>query len=857
MSNDSNTAFAAGVYQSHNNSALESIRKEYANEKYHDFNIVQEDSLARRAEYRAKLEHESRLAVEQSITQLTEQIADLKRNGEIEAAKSKEIEINDLRRTNHSDGFDTDHLTMNFAATLDEITESFGDATRDEMKTSIMRMSALMDSIEASNAVEKDFLLEQYRQTQEHMQSEFNKRANIAARATEKMAEMGEQYLDVKSLYSGFVDHNPIMMTLFNMGADFIRKQRHIKKTQREAIERDKKNQAHAEKINAEKQINAEIERMREDELYKQQQETLKAQRSSIEETNKSKKQTKASTSVKDDKTVNTSTDNETVITEVDGFDASEFFNGIPSDDDTGEGFSPADIFDGIQADEGFERDESQVIEFPVDEFSNTGDAELSPDIMQQMLDGVGSDENDALYTVETNYDPAPVIVNNTDPIIVKQGEETPEQKAQAMFVRQDAAEKQRNLDEHQNEQRLFDEKLYDKLVDIEDVLKRGNKFTKENGKAIKDSDGGLFGGMGGLVGLLGLDRVAGLFKGPITKALMLFAPAVAGISAVLSKVGLGGAADKLTDGFDSVVDKVSDKPDVDKKDKPSRKPTKTVKPKAGAKPGIFSRIATGAGSLLSGAGSLIGGAAKAGGGFLRSVGGMASNAVTAAKPMIEKAGGLAARGGAALLGTTTGALAASGAVGYGAGKLINDHVLSDDTKQGIGDFIGPKIDSVLSFFGNAEAERRMELKDRLESHNSKTLGLAAMTEKSYKEVPGEVSAMSKQDSKGNQLIVNAEKIDSEVNIDTKGIDDIEVPVSPSSMQSLQALEEGIYGVKEAEQKANQPIPVPITQSKPSRQTMVQSMPENTPAVSSRSARNDDSSIQRLTDRFVGMGMGG
>ncbi len=768
---DNKSAFAAAAYlASRQNKALENVRQQYANEKYHDFNTVKEDALARRQEFRAQREHESQVALEKAITQLSKEASKLEESGKIQEAKAKKTEISNMRRNGYSgDGFDMDEVTKNFANTLDEIIEDFGGATREEMKVSVKRMTALMDSIEVSNASEKDFLLEQYKQTQDAMQKEYNKRANIAARATEKMSELGEQYLDISSLYAGFVDHNPVMMALFRLGSDFIKRSRESKKAQREAIIRDKKNNLYAEKLNKENEIRLEIERSRDDEINAQRQETLKIERESAERIKKSSSKKKPVTEV------------------VDGFDASDFFSGIKSDD----------------PEPTFEREEyNPAFTFPKDEFSGTGDEPLTQDFMASLFGGVDEDGDPTGF--EREFEDK-ITLDDSSPIQVKQAEETPEQKAQALFIRQDAEETQRANAEYRAAKVQRDAEMMAKLTDIEDAILVGNKLTEQNGKAMDKLDGG-----DGLLEALGLGKIASLFKGPILKALMLFGPAVTAIGALLSKLGLGGIADKLTGGFDNITGKNTTVPDAggpDKKGKPS-------------KGGKFSRI-----------GSKVGG-------FIRSGG-----------SMLARGGSAVARGAIGLLGSTAGGVALAGAAGYGAGTLINDHLLSEDTKRGIGDFIGPKIDTILSAFGNEDATKRLEYLEQMKSGNGKTLGLSSTPDDSVK--PDTV--LEKQ-SNGSNLIISTDKIESNKVVNVKGSRDIEVPVQKKTAEKLAMMEEKIDQLKSAESKSNAPTVI-SPPSKPTQQKVVKSAPDNAPVQRGRSARNDDSSIQRLTDRFVGMGM--
>ncbi len=830
--NDNNQgAFAAAaILAQQNNRALENVRSQYANEKFHDFNIVKEDALQRRAEFRAQKEHDAQLALEESITTLAREAADLKKSGNLEASKAKQIEINNLRRQGvGDDAFDTDEVTRNFASTLDEVIEDFGQATRDEMKVSIQRMSALMDSIEVSNAHEKDFLLEQYKQTQEAMQKEYNKRANVAARAMEKASELSEQYLDISSLYAGFVDHNPVMMTLFRLGSDFIKRNRISKKAQRDALLRDKKNQAFAEKQNAENALRADIEKARDDQINAQREATMAIER---EAAKKNKKNA-------DDTQEQIEQAPADIAPEIEPAQEQAIERVVES--------APADTAPEVEPvqeqviERVVEESAPAAFDFPQDEFSGTGDEPLTQDFMASLFGDVDEDGDPTGFERVDNNDspielddstpvrveqvdsptqgapvdvqPGMIKVDDSTPIMVQQSEPSAEDKAQALFVRQDAEQRQRLDTEFQAEQIVRDEKMFTKLEDIEDAILAGNKITKENGKALDKIDGG-----GGLLEMLGLGKVGQLLKGPVLKALMMFSPIVAGLGALLSKLGLGGLAGKLTGGFDRVT---------------GRQPGTTgSRPGArtAGRPGLFSRVASGGKNLLSRGGSLL-----------------------------ARGGGLAMRGGAALLGTTAGALTASGAAGYGVGTLINDHVLSDEQKEGISDVIGPAIDNVLSFFGSDDAKRRLELHEQMKNgtlfNNPKPAAAPNASVPEELEAANDSDVFTKEDN-GNKLVIQTDSINSNKVVNTKTANSqIEVPVQKKHQEKLEMLEEKVTALADAEAKASSTaVTLPAQKPKPTTQKVVKSEAQSNMLQRDRSARNPDSSIQRITDRFVSMG---
>lgn len=125
---------------------------------------------------------------------------------------------------------------------------------------------------------------------------------------------------------------------------------------------------------------------------------------------------------------------------------------------------------------------------------------------------------------------------------------------------------------------------------------------------------------------------------------------------------------------------------------------------------GILSTIASGIFEVVKYA--IIATALQGGGSVFGKIAGVGRGIGSAAMGAVKGVGGMAASAGRMAAGAAmgpAGMLLGAGAVGYGAGTLINNQ-LSDDTKEGIGDFVGKSVDSVLSFFGDKEAQKRLEI---------------------------------------------------------------------------------------------------------------------------------------------------
>lgn len=745
---NSRSAMAAAsiMGQRSTESIIAGLERRYNTQRnIHTVGGTNDDRMAKKEAYVQEQRHQKELEYNKQIFDLTEKRLKAEKQGQADLVKSYEAQLKKTKMQGPGEiGFDTDAVSQNFSSTLEEIALNFSEQSRSEQKAQLKRLEELKKLIGDSNSSEKEFLVSQLDNINNLAQSEYNKRATMAARAVEKAAELSEQYMDISSLYSGFVDHNPVMMALWRIGGDFIRRWRIQKKAQREAISRDKVNAKQAEELNQRNVKMAEDEARRADEINASREEILDKERESIDAAKKVKK----------------------VETEPRAF---------VRDPETPTNFNPGG--------------------------DTSGDAALDNDFFSDLFGGVDEDGDSTGFSLGENE--SGITIDDSEPLMVQQ-EPTEEQKSENKFLRDSESRQNQINSENHAEAVQFQEKMFEKLVDIEQAILSGNKTAEENGKALDKIDGG-----GGLLEMLGLGKIAGFFKGPILKALMLFGPLVGGLGAVLGKIGLGGLADKLTGKYGSMVDGMGG----DSKSK--------GKPKS-SKGGRFSRMAKGAGRFAKGAGS-----------------------------MVARGGGMLMRGAGALLGGTAGALAGAGAAGYGVGTLINDYVLSDAQKEAISNVVGSGVDNTLSFFGNDDAKRRLELNSQMEAMNNKrTLGMEA-DKPTVKSNESNILPF-KREMSDSKLIIQTDKIESNTMVNNRSA--IQVPSSRNAEDRLRMLETKVVELNEVKQSnSNKQVLPPVPRK--TTQRVVKSSEGSTKIQNGVSARNNDSSIQRLTDRFVSYGV--
>ena len=800
---------AAAMGQRSTESIIEGLERRYNTQRnIHTVGGTNDDRLAKKEAYIQEQRHQKELEFNKQMLELTEKKLKAEKDGQKELMESYQSQIKNLRVQGPGEvGFDTDAISQNFSSTLEEIALNFSEQTRAEQKAELKRLEELKKLIADSNASEKEFLVSQLDNINNLAQSEYNKRATMAARATEKAAELAEQYMDVSSLYAGFVDHNPVMMALWRIGGDFIKRWRVQKKAQREAIARDQVNAQQAEELNERNQRMAEDEGRRADEINAAREDILSREREAVAARKAAAEAEKAAARP-------SPADNAAPVGD----------NEVPQPTQTVEPeVSPT-----------FTRDPDVPTNFnPLG-----GDEALDRDFFTDLFGGVDEDGDETGFTMEGGSSEPTIQIDDSEPVVVQpessedsaplvvRQEPSEEAKAEAKFIRDTEARKDQLAQENHAEAVEYQNKMFEKLIDIEDAILTGNKLTEDNGKALGKLDGG-----GGLLEMLGLGKIAGMFKGPILKALMMFGPIVGGLSALLGKIGLGGLGERLSGGYGRAVDRMGGGPDAQARGRPGRN--------GSSRGGRFSRMARGAGRGI--------------GTFARGAGGMAA-----------RGGGMLLRGGAALLGSTAGALAASGAAGYGVGTLINDHVLSDDQKEGIGNFVGKGVDNVLSFFGNDDAQRRLDINAQMEQmNNQSTLGLpkpktapkanATPTPKANIGTEPKDAVFEKTTS-GANLVVQTDKIESTNMVNNHNRQAIEVPASKQAEDRLHMLESKVVELEEVKRSGGDKPVLPVIPKK-TAQKVVKSGDTSTQVQRGGSARNSDSSIQRLTDRFVSYGV--
>lgn len=406
---------------------------------------------------------------------------------------------------------ESNEVTRLYVESLKDIVGEMHHMSRQELKSNQVRMQALMTSIKDASddeLPERQFLIEQYKQSADFMTKEYERRSGIASVAFNKIGELGEQYFDLQSIYAGLVDHNPVMMALFKITGDVIGSWRKKKKAQKEMVMEDQRRQSFAKKVEEDKEDDIRLEAERQEKIDEAQQEAIAAGAIGPDE-------------------------DELQVTNENEF-------AFPEDEYSGTGDAAMDV-------SGF---------FGGDSFTRDHDAEAEAERQEAMAFMRKRKGLDTEEPLEPDNAPiAQAIEDGVKDITAQQ--KTQHAKEQA-FTRED----ERERDEWESENTMWNEQVLTKLDTIANKLDDNKEaFSKVAGAA---GGAGGAGGDGGMMDTLVSGGAAALFTKyggkllkPFSAVMKLAAPVVAGSAALLGKVGLGKAGGALMGKFTGAGSKV------------------------------------------------------------------------------------------------------------------------------------------------------------------------------------------------------------------------------------------------------------------------------------------------------------
>lgn len=164
--------------------------------------------------------------------------------------------------------FETDEVTKFYTDELKGLIGDVGGMSRSMLKNQLARMDALMETLADSDSDKDNFLLDQYAQSVTFLEDEYKRKSNVMMRTQTFMGNLASEYLDVQSLYSGFVDHNPLAMGLFKLGKNALDDHRTAKMERKQLVETDLHRQEQARNSEQLKEVHLAEEKKRADELH-------------------------------------------------------------------------------------------------------------------------------------------------------------------------------------------------------------------------------------------------------------------------------------------------------------------------------------------------------------------------------------------------------------------------------------------------------------------------------------------------------------------------------------------------------------------------------------------------------------
>jgi hypothetical protein len=167
----------------------------------------------------------------QNIDREAEIISLQKSGKEVPSELYQEIEV--------KNNFDEDERTKFFKDELEGIVGGLEGMSKDMLKTQMVRMEALMGSLSASNAAEKDFMLTQYKQSLDFIDELHQEKSKALPQIMGKVSDLASEYFDMQSIVSGMVNNNPILMAGFKMASGFLKKRKEKKEEQRGLLKED------------------------------------------------------------------------------------------------------------------------------------------------------------------------------------------------------------------------------------------------------------------------------------------------------------------------------------------------------------------------------------------------------------------------------------------------------------------------------------------------------------------------------------------------------------------------------------------------------------------------------------------
>lgn len=179
----------------------------------------------------------------------------------------KAIKAGKATASSGTTAFDTNEQTKFYKDQLGKLIKNVHGMSRDQLEVQKNRMDVLLKTLGDSDTKEKEFLMVQYKQSQEFLKTEYDRRNSLKERGGELLKEARNTFLNFESASMALVGNNPLGAMVVSMGANYFKRQDKKKKDEKILVERDLHRQHMAIKTEEDKVKSNNAEKKRKEEL--------------------------------------------------------------------------------------------------------------------------------------------------------------------------------------------------------------------------------------------------------------------------------------------------------------------------------------------------------------------------------------------------------------------------------------------------------------------------------------------------------------------------------------------------------------------------------------------------------------
>jgi hypothetical protein len=159
----------------------------------------------------------------------------------------------------------SDRFSDFYKEQLEGIIDNTNELSEDMMKVQISRMKQLLKTLTNSTAKDKEFLEREYAKSIAFLEEQQKTRFSKLEKTKTFLSESAEKYFDIRSLYSTFMDNNPLAMMGFDLISNKIKSRREKKQQEKELLASDTHRLLMASKYNEDETNKSKFDKVRVD----------------------------------------------------------------------------------------------------------------------------------------------------------------------------------------------------------------------------------------------------------------------------------------------------------------------------------------------------------------------------------------------------------------------------------------------------------------------------------------------------------------------------------------------------------------------------------------------------------------